>query len=431
MYQKPSNSNKLNTLRTFFALFILIVLNGCNPTRTEFTLIYSTDEPIGEISKLLEQILEESFYNVDIILSIGEGSEANLDSVSSGKIDFTITENHVDYVEGVNTVVVFYPQILHIFYSKNYEPQTFQELVNDKTLYIGKEGSGSYRFMMSLFEFFNIDQSRVVLTSNPFDDFDVYVGFTDILTNDKLQGLSDFNLYSFDDPSKIGNGSIVEAISLKYPKVQPFIIPEKTYGEMTDKAIATISSDAVLVCRKDLLDLSIQDMISTIFKEKQLFNNISPLIFKSLTENFDRSRLTYPLHNGARVYLDRDEPSFLERYAELFGVILSIAIALISAIISLSKWQTQKKKDRVDVFYKVLIDIKKELHELKTSHDVFIKIKEIKEAQNKAFEMLINEELVANESFRIFMELSKETIQEVQQRARILKDRESNTSVIS
>lgn len=367
---------------------------------------------------------------MQINLIIGEGSEANIDSVANGKIDFTITENHVNYVEDVNTVLVFYPQVLHIFYSNTYEPTSFQELVDGKKLFIGEEGSGTYRFMMNLFEFFSIDQNKLTLTTNPFDDYDVYAGFTDILSNDNLLGLSQFRLYSFDDVSNFGNGSVADAIALKYPKVRPFLIPEKTYGAITDKPIVTISSDAVLVCRAGLRDTPINDMIKTIFKERQVFNNISPLIFRSLTENFDRSRLTYPLHNGARTYLDRDEPDFFERYAELFGVGFSIAIALVSAIVSLSKWQNQKKKDRVDIFYKILIDIKNELYNIKTSHDALVKIKEIKDAQNKAFEMLINEELVANESFRIFMELSKETISEVQVRARILKERELNEKTI-
>lgn len=406
-------------------LCVMILFNSCNPSLTKYSIIYSTDEPIGEISKTLKEVLENNIYNVEINLIIGEGSEANLDSLANGKIDFTITENHVNYVEGVNTVLVFYPQILHIFYSKNYEPQSFQELVYDKKLFIGEEGSGSYRFMMNLFEFFSIDQSRVTLTTNPFDDYDVYAGFTDVLSNDNLLGLSQFRLYSFDDISMFGKGSVAEAISLKYPKVRPFVIPEKTYGAITEKAIVTISSDAVLVCRDGLRDTPIYDLISTIFKERQVFNTISPLIFKSLTENFDRSRLTYPLHNGARIYLDRDEPGFLERYAELFGVVFSIGIALVSGIISLSKWQSQKKKDRVDVFYQVLIDIKRELYQITTTHDALVKIKEIKDAQNRAFEMLIKEELVANESFRIFMELSKETIGEVQQRARLLKEKEN------
>lgn len=401
-----------------------LISNSCNPTTLDFTIIYSPDEPLGEITKQLEIVLERNF-NVDIILSIGEGSESNIDSVASSKIDFTIAENHVPFKEGVSSVLVLYPQILHVFHSKTYEPSSFQELVTNKKVYIGTEGSGSYRFMMDLFEFFSVDVSTVDVSTSPWDDFDVYAGFSDVLSKEDLINLSNMKLYSFDDVNKVGKGSIVDAIVLKHPLVNTYIIPEGAYGDITKMPIATISSDAVLVCRSDLWDETISDMIKTIFKEKQIFNNISPLMFKSLTENFDRSRLNFPLHNGARIFLERDEPSFFERYAEMFGVILSITIALISGIISLSKWQKQKKKDRVDVFYKVLLDIKQQLPNIKTSSEAITKIKEIKDSQNKAFEMLINEELIADESFRIFTELSSETIEEVKDRARFLKRKES------
>lgn len=401
---------------------------SCNPTETQYTILYSTDEPIGEICRKLETTLEQNFYNVDIKLIIGEGSEANIDSVSKGVVDFTITENHIEYEEGVSSVLVFYPQVLHIFY-KGEEPPSFKELFENKKVFIGVPGSGSYKFLMDLFTFFQVDQSKVVITENAFDEFDVYAGFSDIIPADNLQSLADFNLYSFDDVTRFGKGSIAEAICLKYPKVKPYIIPQSTYGKLTASPVLTISSNAVLVCRSSLLDYTVTDMIKTIFKEQEVFTSISPLIFTGLDEGFDRSNLTFPLHNGARVFLDRDEPGFFERYAELAGVLFSIVIAVVSGIISLSRWQKQKKKDRVDVFYKVLMEIKNESTNLKSVRDTQQKIKEIQDSQNKAFEMLINEELEANESFRIFMELSKETISELRARVKYLRALEEKHSV--
>ncbi|MEQ8241320.1 MAG: TAXI family TRAP transporter solute-binding subunit [Cyclobacteriaceae bacterium] len=406
--------------RLFSGLLVSLLFNSCNPTTLTYSLIYSADEPIGEISKTIEKVLEAN-YNVDIILSIGDGSVSNIDSVAEGKIDFTITENNTPFREGVNSVLVFYPQILHVFHSNTYEPQSFEELVYDKKIFMNTPSSGSFRFMVELFDFFNIDTSRVDITFNPFDNYDIIAGFNDIIPDNALSGLGNFKLYSFDDIDNYGKGSIVEGISLKFPKVKPYMIPSNTYGSLTKEPILTLAADAVLICRASMRDTPINDMIRTIFREKQEFEKISPLIYAGLDEGFDRSRLSFPLHNGARTYLDRDEPGFFERYAELVGVMFSIIVAIISALISLTRWQKQKKKDRVDVFYKVLMDIKNELPQIKTIRDGAFKIKEIQESQNKAFKMLINEELEADESFRIFMELSKETIDEVKMRVRSIK----------
>ena len=94
-------------------------------------------------------------------------------------------------------------------------------------------------------------------------------------------------------------------------------------------------------------------------------------------------------------------------------------VALVTGLISFSKSRIQRKKDRVDVFYKELMDIKNE--SINSVDEVKMRIEQIKRSQNKAFDMLINEELSANESFRIYMELSKETITELRVKRKMIK----------
>ncbi|MEM8896418.1 MAG: TAXI family TRAP transporter solute-binding subunit, partial [Bacteroidota bacterium] len=234
-------------------------------------------------------------------------------------------------------------------------------------------------------------------------------------------GLGDYRLFSFDNVEQFGRGSLAVAISLKFPQMKPFIIPQRTYGSLTEEAVVTIATDAVLITRGDLDDDVIYNITKAIFQHKERFTSISPLIYLDLKENFDRTRLNFPLHNGARIYLDRDEPTIFERYAELIGVIFSILVTLVSSGLYLSKWQAQRKKDRVDIFYQDIMDIKNELSGLSSTGQVAQRIKKLKDSQNKAFKMLIDEELRADESFRIYMELSKETIQELTARYKRLK----------
>ena len=272
--------------------------------------------------------------------------------------------------------------------------------------------------MQDMFEFLELDPKKLDITNNVFDT-EVLVGFTDIVRLKDLATLQGFKLFSMDKVENLGKGSIVDAISLRFPQVRPFVIPETSYRDITDKPIVTVETDGLLIVRSGLRENFVYDLTRTIFNEKQDFINLSPLIFKGLDEQFDRTKLSFPLHEGARVFLDRDEPSFVDRYAELGGVLLSIIIAIASALVSLSRWQRQKKKDRVDIFYKDLMEIKNAA--IASSAAGVEKIKEIQQSQNKAFDMLINEELEANESFRIYMELSKETINDIRGKVRLLK----------
>jgi len=223
----------------------------------------------------------------------------------------------------------------------------------------------------------------------------------------------------------VGKGSRIEGISLRFHRLRPYIIPEDTCGEFTNTPKVTLEVDMVMLARQDLPVVTVNDLIKTILRHKQAFVSIDPVLFTGLKESFDRSGLSYPLHEGSRAYLGREEPGFLERYVELAGVAFSILIALIGGGISFYKWRKQCKKDRVDVFYKGLMDITNK--PIACIDDGLKMIRSIKDEQNKAFEMLINEELAANESFRIYMELNQETMTEVKLKMKALQLAESKS----
>ena len=366
----------------------------------------------------MEELLESVYFNVDIKLVEGKGTEENLDSLMSGKADIGLVENYVNMREGVNSAFVVYSEILHIFYKPDVQMNGFEDIFYERSAYIGRQGSPTYNLMLDLFEFYKLDLNRIGITMQ-MADADVIVELTNLLTDKRQKEYQGYQLYSFE--SSEGDASELEGLSMVYPRMIPFIIPEGTYRSITRKKVATLSVDLVMMVRSGMGEIAVNDFTKTMLRNRQIFTAIDPLMYNGLREDFDQDRLNIPLHEGARVFLDRDEPSFIERYAELGGVILSLVIALWSGLVSLTKWQAQKKKDRIDEFYEDLIHIKNVIPSLKEVSDVVENIRRIQAAQNKAFELLISEELVANESFRIYMELSKETINELRGKLRALK----------
>ena len=407
---------KNRLLKTAGVMALLASFASCKDETIKYRIIYSAEEPIGQISKKLKAVVDRT-KNMEAELIIGHGSIANVDSILNGSADLTIIENHTPVDSGITSILPFYPQILHILYKSEAEITDFRKLVEGKKVFIGVEGSGTYRFMMDLFKFFEVDITQVEITDNPFDH-EVYCAFGDLIHNDNLVGLEDFSLFSFDEVSQQGKGSIADAICLKYPQLKTFIIPKNTYGQLTLNPVLTIAVDAVLVARSDLSSESIYQLTKALFQSHLEFNAISPLIYLNFTESFDYNKLNFPFHNGARMYLEKDQPGFFERYAEIIGVIFSLILALIYGVISFSKWRNQNKKDRIDVFYKRVIDIKNGIPRIRSSREAKLKILELRRQENKAFGLLIDEKLGANESFRIYMDLNKETLQALLVRAR-------------
>ena len=65
---------------------------------------------------------------------------------------------------------------------------------------------------------------------------------------------------------------------------------------------------------------------------KEVYGNRNQLLAVApetaqIQEDFDRDRLMWPLSEGARKYLRRREPGFLERYAEVMAFLMSLGAA--------------------------------------------------------------------------------------------------------
>lgn len=414
----------MNKIISFLAIVFSVA--SCNIKTEHFSFIYNDEGPNKEIAEKMENLLESEF-NVDIHLIQGKGTNANIDSLMGGFVDIALVENYIPYIEGVNSAFSVYSEVLHIFYKKNIQAVRFEDLMYNQLIYIGREASPTYNLMMDLFDFYGLDQDQISVTFE-MAEAEVIVELTNLLSRAHLLGYSDFKLFSFDKMEDLGNGSKVEGITLKYPRMAPFVIPANTYWDFTTEPVVTLSVDLIMIVRSGMGEIAVTDFAKTMLRNRQVFTLIDPLLYNGMKEGFDQSRLNIPLHEGARIYLDRDEPSFIERYAELGGVLLALIIALSSGIVSLTKWQAQKKKDEIDVFYEDLLQVKNTIPFIKDLAAAAAQVKHIQNSQNKAFEMLISEELVANDSFRIYMELSKETINELRGRMRLLKSKQTSAT---
>ncbi len=115
------------------------------------------------------------------------------------------------------------------------------------------------------------------------------------------------------------------------------------------------------------------------------------------------------------MYLERNQPSFFEKYAETFGVILSLLIATSGAFAALIRMRKTRKKNRIDIYYQKLLDIETK-YDSDENYNSEIALKNIKRVKEEAVELLIDEKLTANESFNIFLNLSDTLVRKIHQK---------------
>jgi len=143
----------------------------------------------------------------------------------------------------------------------------------------------------------------------------------------------------------------------------------------------------------------------TLLEQKPRFTAVAPSLFEAVNESFDRYALSFPLHSGARRYLERDEPGLLERYAETINMLVYLVFMLLTGFLALARWTARRKKDRIDTFYIRVRAIENRMG----SESAATLLSEINQLEREAFDSLVAEKLAANESFRIFTDLVART----------------------
>ncbi len=393
-------------MRYRYFVFILFLLPGCQKQTRTYTILGNIEDPQNQIALTISSVLNSHLADSLKVIS-GVGSLANLDSLELGKADFGIVDNYSRFSDKVSSVLPLYPQLLHILYRKDKSPQSLHELFSLGKIFAGIEGSGTKRFVDELMKDIGVDKSKCTFVDvYNFFDADVIFAFTDLLTQEELRDLEGYHLYSIDEVANLGKGSLVEGICTRHPQFEPYVIARDLYGSFTERAIVTVKVDAILVCRTDLDPTFVYNTIQTLSEHNQDLKNINPLLYR-FSSDFDPRQLSFTLHPGSRKYLDRHEPSFFERYAELMGVIVTILVALASTLYTITQWQLQKKKNKIDVYYQRLVSIRKRT-QVAESTEVLLSLKgELQATQEETIDLVTKEKLLADDSFLIFLNLSK------------------------
>jgi hypothetical protein len=139
----------------------------------------------------------------------------------------------------------------------------------------------------------------------------------------------------------------------------------------------------------------------TLLEQKPRLMAISPALFSGINESFDPLDLSFPLHVGARRYLERDEPGLLERYAETINTLVYIAVLMATGFFAFARWRSRRSRDRIDRFYLRALGVQERIGgEASASL-----LAELIALEQEAFHSLLQNKLAADESFRIFTEL--------------------------
>lgn len=353
----------------------------------------------------------------------------NVRRLERGEVEFAIAENDLVHQNGtmalshLRAVLPLYPEVLFIIYRDDLAPTSLRDLVVGRRVVLGPRNSGSARLTIQLFEAFGIDSNEFTPVYSSFtdrklsDSVDIccaLTGFTNPLIGEMLNQQHG-RLFSLDSHELANRGSSVDGFCMNHIGARPYIIPKNTYAAGPDAPILTTAVDAILLARDDVDPVLVQELVASIMESREPLVEHDHLL-RGLSEKFDAGDLSFPLHAGMTMYRERHAPTFVEKNSDLFGLLLSILVAMAGAISALMKWNARRRKDRIDEYYLKAIEISKRTGSLRAGVECQAALEALHELRNDAFDKLVGEKLAADESFRIFISLVDATVGEIRDR---------------
>lgn len=403
---------RANSLFVTSLLALVTVLTACDRPVAKLELItpnLPTDRAIAR--DIASYVSEDSGIEIELIPA-PEG-QSTLDALESGYGDIAFTSNDQPFRSGVVTIMPLYPTVLHIVARVELIDEDFRKMLVGARIFAGTVGSASRNLTERILEDLNIGTEEVsYIESRDDGPPDVIIVFAAINPG-SMPELTGYQLLSFGLPEDIGKGSIVDRATLLNPRLRPFIIPIGTYGERTPEPVVTVAVDELLVARADMRPPVAYDLIREILRMRPALSGNRPSIFHTLNDDIDPSSFTFAMHPGARFYVDRDEPTWIERYSGVAEVAVTVLIALVSGSYAAVNVYRIRRKNRIDVFYSEVLELRKAAEKPLDQSEKNNIVAKIRALQERAFDMLVNEKLAADESFRIFITLSNDAIRDL------------------
>lgn len=386
---------------------------GCERNRSEFLLVQPHSPVDAEILRDISDLLGRDAEVSIRLTESAQPDEAALDLLTAGEADLALVSNNLPFRPGILTVMPLFPTVLHIGYFGDRQFDTPADLFRGARIHAGPEGSAS-RLMFERYASRNdLSPEDFTFVEDPRDQWEVLAAFTPI-SADRLEKFPDIRLLSAGSPDEIGKGTGVDAATLLNPQLRPFVIPAGTYGDATPHPVLTVAVDMMLVARADLHDSVVYDLVRDIHRVRPALASRRPGLLNSSYADFSTNSSTFVLHPGLIAYLNRNEPSVYERYSGIAEVVVTVIVALFSATFAGVRFYRMRRKNRIDTFYTGVIAIRQSLDESSSAEDRHAAARKIRDLQDTAFQMLVDEKLAADESFRIFITLSNDALQDLE-----------------
>jgi TRAP-type uncharacterized transport system substrate-binding protein len=385
--QKKISTWQFRFISVLTILSIILIVASCDiatPQKKFILAQVKNDYFYSYVTGHLKPFLEKRGYHIEIV-EAKNAIEAN-DMVAKGAADLTFINNHSvsisDNVEfSASDLRTITPLATRLFFAftKDALPDTatIRELITGKNIGIETLNGELYVNLLRFLETAKIRYNKIV-TYNDNPDVIVFWGtlYGERATRLMSEGWKPF---SFKE-------NWIKFMTLNEPSLRAYHLPAIP-GDIHSTPINTIATETVLVTNKNIGENAVYELAQIIFKNKlELFHY--DIMYRAIYEEFDKQSLLYPLHEGTVAFLEREQPTFLERYADTIALIFSILAIIYGTIQTIRNRIAKTKKDRIDLYFIDFLEIRSN-----KSTSIDDKVRLLDNLFHRAVEQMTNEKL--------------------------------------
>ncbi|MEL7037873.1 MAG: TAXI family TRAP transporter solute-binding subunit [Cyanobacteria bacterium J06592_8] len=377
-----------------------------NPNKVH-QLTIATGGKDGEyyaFSQALSEVVARHKPEIQIKVIETEGSKQNLELLKSKDADLALIQSDYSIPSSTKAVAFLFPEMFHLIATRQSGIENVSDL-RGKRIALMSEGSGSYNLFWFLSEHYGIKPNELETVAVPSKQ-----AYT-LLNQGKVDAL--FQVIALgnkgiDQALKSGENRLVPidqatALQLFQPALEASNIPIGTYDgsiPIPTEDLPVVALRAVLITRKDIDKNIIHEITRILFEERNELIAKTPQA-AMIYQPESLKNLGFSFHGGAKDYYYQDEPTFLEKYAEPMGFLLSVAVLGISSLWQFRLWFKGKQKNRADLYNLELLSL---IDQINSTHS----IEELQSFRQQLFTLFkevigdLDEDRISPESFYSF-----------------------------
>ncbi|WP_413167003.1 TAXI family TRAP transporter solute-binding subunit [Capilliphycus salinus ALCB114379] len=387
-------------------VLIFAVLSWKTPHQV-YNLTLASAAKDGEyyaFSQAFSQVVSRHLPRLKINVIETEGSQQNLEFLKNKKADLALVQSDLSIPHQTKAVALLFPEMFHLIAREDSKINKVSDL-KGKRIALMPKGSGSYNLFWVLSRHYglNADDLKVV-TAPPKEAYRLLEqGQVDALFRVIALGNPSINQLLQSGKSRLIPIEQATALQLFQPALEASTIPIGTYNgsiPIPAEDLPVVALRAVLITHKNVDDKVIYELTRILFEYRNELIAKTPQA-AMIHQPESLKDLGFSFHPGAKDYYYQDEPTFLEKYAEPMGFVLSASVLVISSLWQFRLWFQGRQKNRADLYNLELISLIDQINSAQT-------IEELKDLRRQLFTIFkevivdLDKDRISSESFHSF-----------------------------